>query len=67
MLMSTEMIAFVPYANEKGVSLVGVFFGGFVGLEYSREFLFPLAFRFIQTFAQVVKDCVVADFCMSID
>ena len=36
-------------------------FDGPVGPEHSREFLYPFAFNFVQTFAQAVEDGVVVN------
>ena len=41
-------------------------FGGHVSPEHSVEFLHPFAFSFVQTFAQVVEDGVIADFSLAI-
>jgi len=41
-------------------------FGGPVSPEYSVEFLYPFAFSYVQTFAQVDEDGVVADFSLAV-
>ena len=66
MLMSTRMIASVSYANGEQSFTDRDAFDGPVGPEHSGEFLHPIAFSFIQTFTQVVKDGAVADFSLAI-
>ena len=66
MLMSTGMIASVPYANGEQSFTDQDAFDGPVGPEHSGEFLHPFAFSFVQTFVQAVKDSVVTDFSLAI-